>query len=117
LYNCIAWAAGDNTRWWQWNYPYTWPKATRNRSTAAAVELFLNQGFAKCGMQEEWEAGWEKVAIYENQAGYTHAAKQLDSGIWSSKLGKGEDIEHRFLNDLAGGAYGQVAQVLKRKMP
>ena len=83
-------------------------------STAAAIELFLHQGFQRCGTSEELEVGWEKVAIYENGTGYTHVAKQLASGMWSSKMGKGEDIEHKFLSDLAGDYYGKVAQVMKK---
>jgi len=43
----------------------------------------------------------------------THAARQLENGRWTSKLGELEDIEHD-LHHLASGAYGAVVQILKR---
>jgi hypothetical protein len=48
---------------------------------------------------------------------YTHAARQLPSGKWTSKLGKGEDIEHDSPYDVGGGVYGEVMQVMKRAVP
>ncbi len=36
-------------------------------------------------------------------------------GKWSSKLGEAEDIEHDSLDDVAGGVYGEVVEVLKRR--
>jgi hypothetical protein len=42
-----------------------------------------------------------------------HAARQLPSGRWTSKLGPMEDIEHA-LHDLTGMAYGSVVLVMKR---
>jgi hypothetical protein len=44
----------------------------------------------------------------------THAAKQMESGKWSSKLGDWEDVEHATLEALEGDFYGKVAQILKR---
>lgn len=50
----------------------------------------------------------------------THAARQLPSGAWTSKLGEWEDIEHDTLEALEGSegrgeAYGRVALILKRE--
>jgi hypothetical protein len=45
-----------------------------------------------------------------------HAARQLPTGHWTSKLGESEDIEHR-LHDLEGLIYGQVVLVLARTRP
>jgi regulator of protease activity HflC (stomatin/prohibitin superfamily) len=42
-----------------------------------------------------------------------HAARQLPSGMWTSKLGALEDIEHQ-LEGLAGDRYGKIGQILKR---
>ena len=44
-----------------------------------------------------------------------HAALQLGSGIWTSKLGTGEDIEHDAPENLAGPCYGHVTAFMKRK--
>jgi len=35
--------------------------------------------------------------------------------MWSSKLGKEEDIEHRNLRCIEGKLYGRVKVILKRK--
>jgi hypothetical protein len=43
----------------------------------------------------------------------THAARLLPSGLWTSKLGEWEDIEHD-LHALEGDVYGTVALLLKR---
>ncbi len=43
----------------------------------------------------------------------THVARQLPSGLWTSKLGNAEDLEHT-LDGLAGAVFGHVAAVLKR---
>jgi hypothetical protein len=45
---------------------------------------------------------------------YTHAARQLPDGQWTSKLGKYVDIEHSAPEDVAGGVYGEVMQFMKR---
>jgi hypothetical protein len=45
---------------------------------------------------------------------WTHAARQLDNGKWTSKLGQLEDIEHESLEALSGAVYGSVVQVLKK---
>jgi hypothetical protein len=114
LYNCIAWAVGKDDDWWEWRRGYTWPNAPRAETVAAAIALFESQGFEKCAGRE-LQVGWEKVAIYGDQQGYTHAARQLDTGHWSSKIGKLEDIEHKYLDDLVGGDYGQVVQIMRKK--
>ena len=113
LYNCIAWAIGRNDDWWDYRRGYAWPNAPCFATVAAAVQLLEAQGFEKCA-NTDGEDGWEKVAIYGNLQGYTHAARQLESHKWSSKIGKLEDIDHDSLDDLAGDAYGQVVQVMKR---
>jgi hypothetical protein len=59
----------------------------------------------------------EKVALFADPAGIpTHAARQLASGQWTSKLGQAEDIEHE-LRALEGEIYGVVALILKRPLP
>lgn len=45
-----------------------------------------------------------------------HAARQLASGRWTSKLGKLEDIDHA-LHDLEGMLYGAVVLFMKRPRP
>jgi hypothetical protein len=49
----------------------------------------------------------------DDQAAPKHAARQLASGRWTSKIGVLEDIEHD-LRDLEGDEYGKVVVVIKR---
>ncbi len=114
VYNCIAWAVGDTTQWW-WPDPpgqEYWPAGVpREETVPAFLAAFATLGFEP-GASEELEAGVEKIALFVNATGMpTHAARQLLSGRWTSKLGRGEDIEHD-LQDLTGTMYGRVAHVL-----
>jgi hypothetical protein len=59
------------------------------------------------------EPGYEKVALFALAGVPKHAARQLPSGRWVSKLGPSEDIEHA-LHDLTGMVYGSVVLVMKR---
>jgi hypothetical protein len=77
---------------------------------------FATLGYAVCAGAEP-ESGFEKVALFAGAHGVpTHAARQLPSGRWTSKLGELEDIEHA-LHDLTGLVYGSVVLVLKRPLP
>jgi hypothetical protein len=63
---------------------------------------------------EELESSFEKIALFaDSQRVPKHAARQLTSGRWSSKLGKLEVIEHA-LHDLEGTEYGAVVLIMKR---
>lgn len=114
-YNCIAWAAGDDSNWW-WPDAAgedTWPAGvTRAETVEAFREAFATLGYAVCD-DEQPEAGFEKVALFALAGVPKHTARQLPSGRWTSKLGPREDIEHD-LHDLTGMVYGSVALVLKR---
>ena len=61
------------------------------------------------------EAGYVKVALYAKDGKWTHAARQLESGRWTSKLGIYEDIEHAAPQDLCGDLYGQIHNVMRRQ--
>jgi hypothetical protein len=117
-YNCIAWAAGDTQRWW---WPERdpdngyWPEGVEAAVTLSAfVAAFMTLGYAACD-QEAVELGLERIALFTESTGIpTHAARQLPSGRWTSKLGALEDIEHD-LHDLIGETYGTVAQLMVRR--
>ena len=114
-YNCIAWAAGDSSRWW-WPSPfYYWPaEAPREASLESFKAVFALMGYEEC-LTAEPEPGFEKVAVYADRNGSpTHAARQLEQGSWSSKLGRSQDVEHSTLNCLEGPAYGAVSVILRR---
>ena len=116
-YNCIAWAAGDTSRWWWPVSPYYWPTEVSMEESLESFQIvFESIGYDECA-SDELEHGFEKVAIYVDTNGSpTHAAKQLENGSWTSKLGSSEDIEHSTLHALEGTglAYASVALILRR---
>ena len=121
-YNCIAWVAGDVRRKW-WPDPRNigwWPRGVRREETIEAfVEAYSTIGFRLC-FDGSLQPGIEKVAIFgmRPQAGEppapTHAALQLESGEWTSKLGDFEDISHKPLEAVCGPVYGEVVCFLQR---
>ncbi len=112
-YNCIAWAASDIANWWQPGvfWPIAQPK--EDFSVEALVAVFESRGFEECA-DGSFEVGFEKLAFYEASLFYTHAARQLATGRWTSKLGRAEDIEHDSPDDLADGVYGKVVKYMRR---
>jgi hypothetical protein len=115
-YNCIAWAVGDTEHWWQPGL--YWPIAAPHDDFGIAVleQALHTLRFEDCGTNDLAEVGFEKVAVYGNTLFYAHAAKQASSGKWSSKLGKAEDIEHDSPDAVAGGVYGEVVEILRRRI-
>ena len=121
-YNCIAWAAEDTSRWWE-PVPiplpsYSWPPGVSLELTLASyVQAFESISY-RVGGDDSLEDGFEKVALYVSAEGFpTHAARQLVSGEWTSKLGKSVDIRHRSLAALEGEMYGRVACLMQRPRP
>ena len=129
-YNCIAFAAGDKTRWWEPDPygVYYWPIPRREYTVSCYVELFESLGYKKCKCSIRWR-GIERVALYYDPVGSpqmppnspTHAAKQFPNGRWRSKLGAWELIEHKGLTCLNGTdatgsrtSYGEPFQLFKR---
>lgn len=121
VYNCIAWAAGENDRpWWPVPYPsapYYWPESDKDQLLEDFISGFGTLGYISCE-NGNLEEGYEKVAIYIDETGeVSHMARQLSTGLWTSKCGDLEDIQHN-LEDLEGGdgyGYGKVSHFMKRK--
>lgn len=113
-YNCIAWAAGDTARWWQPDLYWPIEADPGAYSVADLMAAYEAMGFERCG---PGDAG-ELVAIYGDAHGeYTHAARRLPTGRWTSKLGTLEDIEHETPEDVAGGDYGTITGFMRRGVP
>ncbi|MDI9364568.1 MAG: hypothetical protein QM541_06435 [Flavobacterium sp.] len=115
-YNCIAWAFGDNTKWY-WpdntNIMY-WPEdVPRNETLESFVLLFSKINYSICD-NNLLEIGYEKIAIYATSFGKpTHAARQLSNGFWTSKLGQSVDVTHT-LQAMEDGEYGNAVIFMKR---
>jgi hypothetical protein len=83
----------------------------------AVAQAYETLGFRVC-FSTALEDGLEKIAIYgKTQNGIafaTHAARQLQSGEWTSKLGDYEDITHHDLRDV-NGLYGEPMIYMERR--
>lgn len=118
-YNCIAWAARDDLNWWEPldGAGYFWPRGLPwAYDPEILVAVYCKFGYQDCQGNATLEAGFEKVAVFRSGAEYTHAARQLPNGHWTSKLGIHQDIEHHTLDAIAGGDYGDLFAILKRKL-
>jgi hypothetical protein len=118
-YNCFAWASHHTDRWLDPNRPIGYwppdipPKATLNNFT----RVYEADGWTRCESPEP-EPGYEKIAIYTDRRGLPqHAARQLENGKWTSKLGEGEDIEHDNLQVFDGSDYGSAVRYMRRPLP
>lgn len=116
-YNCIAWAAEVSSKWW-WPTRGGWwpPGATRARTIDSFARAFGTRGYRPCE-NGSLEHGFIKIAIYAKDGLPTHAARQLPSGKWTSKLGPAIDIEHDIVDGVTGPEYGVVACFLKKPLP
>src|SRR6266487_4587439 len=93
-YNCIAYAFGDTTRRW-WPHPnkflYYWPphlqrEAPGTETLKNYILAFKSEGYVLC-KHGTHKRGIEKVAIFVKNDHPIHAARQLESGLWTSKCG------------------------------
>ena len=118
-YNCIAWAMSDQTQWWWPNGKGFWPGRTKTQSLQPTLEnfhiAFATRGFVPC-VGPAFEPGFEKVALYAKSGEITHAARQLPTGFWTSKLGPFVDVEHD-LAQIEGLDYGNVVAFMRRPIP
>jgi hypothetical protein len=129
-YNCIAYAAKDETKWW-WPTPFWltamyrlphhhWPQGLP-REHPPTVENFLRafegEGYRRCKSGEH-EYGYEKVALYVDvNRTPTHMARELGDGVWHSKLGEEQDIRHYVLDAVENQVYGKPSYYMRKRIP
>lgn len=117
-YNCIAWAFGDDTKWY-WPDPdemYFWPNnIPRTVEINSFIELYRLIGYEIC-QTDNVENNYEKIAIFIDDQGLpTHAARQLPNGYWTSKLGCEFDIQHSIYS-MNNSVYGNAKIFMSRFM-
>lgn len=88
---------------------------TRRRRRRRSCDRLQITRFFECPNGDQ-EVGFQKIAIYGSGFMYTHVARQLPDGKWTSKLGQLEDITHSTPEALAGSDCGDVVQFMKRPM-
>jgi hypothetical protein len=116
-YNCVAYAAEDQTRWWEPFRPDAyWPDGVALDDTLEGfVVLFESLGFELCD-DADTEAGFTKIALYGTTDGdFLHVSRQLPTGYWTSKIGEAEDIEHNTLEALNSVGYGQPLRFMRKR--
>jgi hypothetical protein len=114
-YNCIAWAANDQGRWWEPDSMAVcyWPASVSRHYTLAAYrQAFESLGYVPC---EDYihENGYTRVVLFANGDRPTHASRELRDYVWTSKLGRSVDISHE-LHAVSGQIYGNPASILRR---
>ena len=120
-YNCSAWAFRRKDCW-LWPDEETdgvavWPENSNgDTGVKTFIEAFKSQGYEVCDSTEH-EADVEKIALYAypDTEECTHASRQLDNGMWTSKLGPSFDICHSSPYTIQGRLYGSVVCILRRK--
>ncbi len=118
-YNCIAYAAEDDSRWWESSeFPspgYYWPDGAEHGERPDALKsCFEAIGYEVCDDGEP-ESGYTKVALYASPDGdWSHAARQIEGGEWTSKLGQNVDIRHRTPECVEGPVYGDTVMFMRR---
>ncbi len=124
-YNCIAWACMYDERWIQ--PPYlgkpnldcvVWwpPEIPEGIEPEYLKSLFEYHGYIECNSSKR-EEGYRKVALFFNEQTneWTHAARELNNGCWTSKLGTFNDIQHSTPETIENDDYGKVYCFMKKK--
>jgi hypothetical protein len=118
VYNCIAWSLEVSTEWW---WPDAagkgqWPKGVPREATLGAFRLMFMSFGLEDNPTDAYEIGFEKIALFASNGVPKHAARQLSTRRWTSKLGKQQDIEHD-LRDVEGLVYGSAVLFMRRAVP
>lgn len=121
-YNCFAWAVNYKDRWWgtDENEDF-WPDGIpREETLEAYIESYRQIGYEVCE-EELPEKGYLLIAIYVDHDGEpSHAAKyNPETGLWESKLGVRQDVEHDFADEFIlneGVDYGTLAIFMKKQI-
>ena len=118
-YNCIAWALHrqDRVFWPDTMNLFAWPdELPREEDLTVVVSFFQSQGYEVCNTSA-LEDGFQKIVLYTlNDHKFTHVARQLNDGTWTSKIAEYEDIMHRSLDALTGDRCGRVACVMRMRV-
>ena len=122
-YNCLSFAAGDRRRKWD---PYGhrhdrglfgyWPiEHPRELSLAAFEAAYASLGYEPCD-SPDFERDCQKIAFYVRDDEVQHVALQPSDrkGIWKSKLGNLEDIEHELEAIAREQSYGFPTHFMRR---
>lgn len=123
-YNCIAWSAGEKHRRWDLSdhpgthLPSYWPEGVKkSEGIAYLIAAMMKEGFVVCEREEAvtYDPEFDTIVVYERDAKWEHAARLLHNGMWSSKIGYFNDIQHDSPEAIAGRDYGHPFKYMKRR--
>lgn len=114
-YNCVAWAVHITHKRIQFDYLDD-GEPDMEQNVSRYIEFYIKEGFEVCE-NDLLENGIEKIVLYcyTDSLEFSHVARQLEDGEWTSKMGDLEDISHRTVDTLVGSFYGKPHIYLKRK--
>ena len=118
-YNCVGWALGMNDVWIGLDHPTNyawawWPKDVEcDERQESLVSLFEYFGFALCN-DADIEKDYDKVALYADDEGWTHAARIIGDNIMHSKIGTAWDIHHSGGTTFDDTMYGKIYAYMRR---
>jgi hypothetical protein len=117
-YNCIAWSASRTDAWWEPSPDGYWPVGAPSAYTVDAyMQAYSTIGYEVTG-SGDFEVRCERIVLFAEASGKpTHAARQLENGKWSSKLGQDVDIEHATPLGVSGQLYGLPVVFMRRPRP
>jgi len=112
-YNCVAWAMGDDKKFWWPGHSFYWPRELKSQIDMKAnfSDLLENVAHAVRTKDESYEPGFVKVALFMKKGEPQHMARLTSDG-WTSKLGGSSLIVHD-LHAMDGGYYGSVDTIYK----
>jgi hypothetical protein len=114
-YNCLAFALGDQSNWWEppKGLGQYWPPGFSEDVTVPTVELIIKTHGFTVETEIRSTPGTDAIAIFAEGNEWTHFAK-FSNGSWSSKLGDGHDVIGVSPEHLEGPLYGKIIKVLCR---
>ena len=114
-YNCLAYALGDESNWWEppKQPGQYWPPGFPSDLTIPTVESIIRAHGFSVEIEPAATPTNDAIAIYGIGDEWTHFAKFID-GKWKSKLGEGHDVTDVALQDLEIPDYGSVVKILSR---
>lgn len=123
-YNCVAWAVyneknnGHPNHWWEpdnMNLHYWPPGLQRGDYSANAYQaMFESLGYKTCS-HEDFGPEYENIVVFANQGHFEHVCRQRKSSVWTSKMGRKQDIDHPF-EAVSGKVYGIPTIFLRKQI-
>lgn len=119
-YNCISWASQKGPVWFwpplgkELEEDEYWPDGIDDDTRIETfIKAMVTENFALCP-DDKVEPNITKIALYSKNGCCTHASRQLQNGLWTSKLGYWHDIQHSTPHSLEGDMYGTVYCYMKK---